>query len=355
VLRLIKIISASRIWEYMKRPLQFSISFNSGNGPISKVVKLAKMAEENNLDCVWYCQDLFQRDVWVFLTAVASQTSKIDLGTGIVTPYTTNPAELAMHAATLDEYSRGRVRLGISVGAREFLKWAGIKVVHPISGMRESISIINRLLRGERVQHDGRVFKGWTDNAYLRFTPQRKSIPIYIGAQSPKLLQLTGEIADGGLPTLFPPEYFETVYSYIKKGAARSGRDVEEVDIAGCIWFSVSKDKEKAIDALRDLVTYYGPHLSPDVIKKIGLKPEDFEPIREAYNQRDLDKARSLMTDQMANLAIHGTPDECLERIDKLTKMGLRHIRFGPPLGPDPVETIKLLGEEIIPYMKENQ
>ena len=102
-------------------------------------------------------------------------------------------------------------------------------------------------------------------------------------------------------------------------------------------------------------MTYYGPHLASEMIEKIGLKTEDFDLIREAYNRREIDKACNLMTDHMADLAIHGTPSECIERIDRLMKMGLRHIRFGPPLGPDPVETIRLLGEEIIPYLKENQ
>jgi 5,10-methylenetetrahydromethanopterin reductase len=339
----------------MSKNIQFSISFNSGNGTIEEVLKLAIMAEKHNFDCIWYCQDLFQRDAWVFLTAAACKTKKIDLGTGIVTPYTVNPAELTMHAATLDEFSNGRVRLGISVGAIEFLKWAGVNVHNPISGMRESISIVRRLLNEERVKHNGRVFKGWTDNAYLRFTPLRRSIPIYLGAQSPRLLELIGEISDGGLPLLFPPEYIEQVLKYIKKGAERARRNFMEVDIVGCLWFSLAEDREKAKDALRDLVTYYGPHLSEDMIQTVGLKREDFDSIREAYSRRDIDTARKLMTDQMAELAVYGTPDECINRINMLVKKGLNHIRFGPPLGPDPRETIRLLGDKIIPYFKENQ
>ena len=334
----------------MSNDVQFSISFNSGTGKIANVVKLAVLAEMNGLSCVWYCQDLFQRDVWVFLTAVASETSVIDLGTGIVTPYTVSPAELAMHAATLDEYSGGRFRFGISVGAVEFLKWAGINVHHPLSGMRESISIIRSLLKGERVEHEGKVFKNWTSDAYLRFTPVRDYIPIYLGAQSPRLLELTGEIADGALPLLFPPEYFERVFKHIQDGAAKIGRSVNDLDIVGCIWFSLAQDRGKAKDALRSLVTYYGPHLAEDMIQTIGLSTEDFDPIRVAYRCRDYEAARKLMTDEMANLAIYGTPSECLERIDKLIKKGLRHIRFGPPLGPDPKETIELIGREILPH-----
>jgi 5,10-methylenetetrahydromethanopterin reductase len=310
------------------------------------------MAEKQGLECVWYCQDLFQRDVWVFLTAAAANTEEIDLGTGIVTPYTVNPAELAMHAATLDEFSGGRVRLGVSVGAVEFLKWVGINVRRPLTAMRESFDILRRLFRGERVESDGKVFKGWTEDAYLRFQPFREEIPLYLGAQSTRMLELIGEIADGGLPLLFPPEYIEEVLEYIKRGAAKTRRGIEDIDVVGCLWFSVSKDPEAAKDALRDLVTFYGPHLAPEMIGKIGLSPEDFDLIRESLEERDFVRARALMTDEMADLAIHGTPDDCVERIEDLIERGLTHVRFGPPLGPDPVETIRLIGEEIIPHFR---
>ena len=333
--------------------LSFSLSLNSEHGPTVEAVKLTVLAEKAGLDCVWYCQDLFQRDVWVFLTAVASQTKRIHLGTGIVTPYSVSPAELAMHAATLDEYSGGRVRLGISVGAVEFLKWAGIHVRHPLSGMRESFNIIRRLMRGERVEHSGKVFKDWTEDAYMRFKPVRDTIPLYLGAQSKRMLELTGEIADGGLPLLFPPEYMETAFSHIDKGARKAGRTINDLDIVGCLWFSVANEREKAKDALRDLVTFYGPHLAPDMIKYIGLTTEDFDPIRDALSRRDTASARSLMRDEMANLAIYGTPEDCVERINALVKNGLKHIRFGPPLGPDPKKTITLIGEKILPHFRD--
>jgi len=338
----------------LEMALTFSLSLNSEHGPTENAVRYAVLAEKAGMDCVWYCQDLFQRDVWVFLTATAANTERIHLGTGIVTPYTVSPAELAMHAATLDEYSHGRVRLGISVGAVEFLQWAGIEARKPLSGMRESFEIIRRLLKGERVEYDGKVFKGWTRDAYMRFKPFRDSIPLYLGAQSRRMLELIGEIGDGGLPLLFPPEYFETVMGHIATGARRAGRSLEDIDVVGCIWFSVSQDPEKAKDALRDLVTFYGPHLAPDMIAKIGLTPSDFDPIKEAYAARDPEKARSLMTDEMANIAIHGTPEDCIQRLEKLVDRGLKHVRFGPPLGPDPAETIRLIGEEIVPYFREN-
>ncbi len=332
--------------------MRFSISLNSEHGPTSEAVKLAVLAEKQGLECVWYCQDLFKRDVWVFLTAVAGNTTKIHLGTGVVTPYTVSPAELTMHAATLDEYSGGRVRLGISVGAVEFLKWVGINANHPLTNMRESFEIVRKLLKGERVEYNGKEYSGWTEDAYMRFQPIRNKIPLYLGSQSRRMLELIGEIGDGGLPLLFPPEYYEEVVKRIKTGAKRTGKSIEDIDIVGCIWFSVAENREEARDALRDLVTFYGPHLAPEMISKIGLKREDFDQIRQAYNKRDYRKARSLMTDEMASLAIYGTPDDCIEQINSLIKKGLKHVRFGPPLGPDPVKTITLIGKKIIPYFE---
>jgi 5,10-methylenetetrahydromethanopterin reductase len=89
------------------------------------------------------------------------------------------------------------------------------------------------------------------------------------------------------------------------------------------------------------------------MIGKVGLVPEDFDPIREALSSRDNERAESLVTDEMAQIAVYGTPEDCVERIERLIGRGLTHVRFGPPLGPEPEETINLIGEEIIPHFKE--
>jgi 5,10-methylenetetrahydromethanopterin reductase len=90
----------------------------------------------------------------------------------------------------------------------------------------------------------------------MRFNLLRSKIPIYLGAQKKHLLELTGEIADGGLPLLFPPEYIEDVLKHISTGATRAGRTLEDLDIVGCIWFSVSQNQTAAIDALRNLISF---------------------------------------------------------------------------------------------------
>src|SRR5579862_3269047 len=100
--------------------LRFGIRLNNAFGSVQEVVELARLAEQAGFDVIWYCHDLFLRDAWVTLTAVAAATSRIQLGTCIVNPFTDDPAEIAMHAATLQEYSEGRFILGIGPGEPKF-------------------------------------------------------------------------------------------------------------------------------------------------------------------------------------------------------------------------------------------
>ncbi|MDR7519185.1 MAG: LLM class flavin-dependent oxidoreductase, partial [Armatimonadota bacterium] len=112
-------------------PLRFGLRFNSGSGTIREVVRWAQLAEDAGFDDLWYCQDLMQRDAWVALTAVASATRRIRIGTCIVNPFSASPAEIAMRAASLQEYSEGRFVLGIGPGDPPYLAWAGLAQRRP--------------------------------------------------------------------------------------------------------------------------------------------------------------------------------------------------------------------------------
>jgi 5,10-methylenetetrahydromethanopterin reductase len=181
--------------------MKFSLRINNDLSA-RDTIALAQLAEAMGFDQFWVSDDLFLRSAPVLLTAVASTTTRIHIGTCIVNPYTLHPAEMAMMAATLDEVSGGRFLLGLSSGASEFLKWVGIPAEKPLTAVIETMSVLKRLFAGERAPFDG-SFLRWSDEAYLRF-PSRP-IPLYLGALSPKMLEALGEHADGGLPLLLPP------------------------------------------------------------------------------------------------------------------------------------------------------
>ncbi|MGJ3238800.1 MAG: LLM class flavin-dependent oxidoreductase [Anaerolineae bacterium] len=332
--------------------MKFSIRINN-DLTLKEYLQLAQAAEQAGFDQFWVSHDLFLRSSMVILTAVASVTHKIEIGTCILNPYTLNPAEIAMFAATLDEYSGGRFNLGISSGAGEFMKWVGIEQPKPRTSLVESVRAIRALLNGERYPHDGH-FINWTDEAYLRFESPRQ-IPIYIGAMSPNMLRSIGADADGGLPLLFPPEHYSQVIQYIEEGAQSAGRDLSAVDVAACIWCSVADDAEVAKDALREKVAYYGHALSPTIYEALGVSQADFREIeRLVMVENDMAHAKQQVTDQMLRIGIVGTTDDLIERIEGLVALGVQHLSFGPPLGPDRLDAIRQIGTHVIPHFSQS-
>lgn len=324
--------------------MRFSIRLNN-DLPLDDYVPLARAAEEAGFDQFWVSHDLFLRSSPVILAACALATERIELGTCILNPYTLHPAEIAMAAATLDELSGGRFNLGIAAGAADFLGWVGIEQERPLATTRAAIQQINATLLGEPVA-------GWTPEAYLRFEPLRR-VPIYLGATSPRMLRLAGELADGVLPLLFPPEHLATVAPLVAEGAAAAGRSPEDVDLAACIWCSVSGDRASAEAVLKDKIAYYGHALSGYLRDRLGLTEAELGPMMEALQvERDPEKARALVTPAMLNIGVVGTPADLIERLEGLTALGARHLSFGPPLGPDPLEAVRTIGRDVIPRFR---
>ncbi|MEZ4524085.1 MAG: LLM class flavin-dependent oxidoreductase [Thermomicrobiales bacterium] len=192
--------------------MRFSIRLNN-DLPVNAYPKLAAAAEDAGFDQFWVSHDLFLRSSPVILASCAGATSTIQLGTCILNPYTMHPAEIAMTAATLQELSGGRFNLGIAAGAADFLGWVGIEQERPLAAMRRVITELRACLKGEPVD-------GWETQAFLRL-PVERDIPIYLGATSPGMLRLAGEMADGVLPLLFPPEHLTTVQPLVNEGQER--------------------------------------------------------------------------------------------------------------------------------------
>ena len=313
--------------------MKFSVRLNN-DLPVDAYVRLAQAAEAAGFDQFWVSDDLFWRSAWVILSAVAGATERIQIGTCIVNPYTMHPAEMAMAAATLDELSQGRFVLGLSSGADDFLRWVGIRAERPVTMVRETVAALRAVWRGEHVD-------GWSEEAHLRFPVRR--IPIYIGAMSPRMLRLIGEVADGGLPLLFPPEHFAEVMQHIGPSDA---------DVAACIWCSISDDRAAAERVLRDKIAYYGHALSPLILSRLGVERAEFEPIQAALHAGDADRAAALVTPAMLHIGVVGTAADLLPRLEGLVAMGAKHLSFGPPLGPDPLAAITALGQEVLPRFR---
>ncbi len=313
-------------------------------------IALARAAERHGFDQIWISNDLFLRSAPVLLTTVVQATERIEVGAGIMNPHTVHPAELAMLAATLDELSGGRFNLGLGAGAADFLGWVGIEDARPAATMREAIVAIRGWLAGGRAPA-GRFVKE-PDAAYLRFTPRRVT-PIYLGAMGPAMLRLAGELADGALPLLFPPEHWSRVRPLIDEGGRRRNAALGAIDLAACIWVSLAADDATACRALAEKIAYYGHALGPLIYERLGVSRAEFAPIERAVTvERDLDRACAMVTEGMLRIGVAGRPATLIDRLRPLVNAGVRHISFGPPLGPDPLGAVELLGREVLPALR---
>ncbi|MBL8056771.1 MAG: LLM class flavin-dependent oxidoreductase [Anaerolineales bacterium] len=332
--------------------MRFSLRLNNDLPP-AEYVALALAAEAAGFDQFWISHDLFLRSAPILLAAVAQATHRIEIGTSILNPYTVNPAELAMLAATLDELSGGRFNLGLAAGAGDFLKWVGLEQPQPLAAMRETLAAVRALLRGERSPQAGRFLR-WSEEAYLRFPPARAA-PLYLGATSPGMLRLAGEQADGALPLLFPPEHYHVARALTAEGEARRQAGLGPLDFAACLWVSLAEDPAAAQRVLARKIAYYGPALSAMLLERLGVTRAELAPIERAMMaERDVEKAADLVLARpgLLQIGLVGGPEAVIARLEPLVQAGLRNISFGPPLGPDRLAAVELLGRRVLPHFR---
>jgi 5,10-methylenetetrahydromethanopterin reductase len=290
-------------------------------------------------------------NTWALTAAAAARTSRIEVASIATNPYTTDPSEIATFLATLDLVSGGRASIGIGLHTDAMVGWTGHDAGDRVERTRAAVEIVRRLLRGETVA--GRIgpFE-WQDECFLRFTPLRPDPPVLVAAWGRDYLELSGEIGDGSLPMVTPPESAPLMVQPIIAGAERAGRDPKALAISGCAWLSVSAEPAAAAATLRPMAAYFGPYLEEEALATVGLAPADFAALRELVDAGRLDDAAAAVTDEMLRLAIVGTPADVVERIEMLAEAGVTEVNLGGPLGPDPEEAIRLVGREVIPRFR---
>jgi len=294
--------------------------------PLQEIIKIYSYAEKLGIQYGWIADYANAINPYSVLTALALNTNKMRLGTGVTNPYTRSPCITASAIATIDEASNGRAILGIGAGDETLLKSAGITRESPPTMVKESVEVIRLILKGEPVNYSGKIIKlsGFT----LMFKPKRV-VPIYIGARSPKMLQLAGEIGDGVLLDL--SHHFEVKLSLeeVKKGITKAGKKISDMVLATAALFGVSKKEEEAWNSVRWCVALIAASTNPKVLERHGISVDDAKKVKEALEKGGLSQAEPLVTEEMLEaFSISGKPEHCIERIEELIKTGLNQINL---------------------------
>lgn len=311
------------------------------NEPALKVGYLAKLAEDAGFDTIWITDHYNNRDVYSTLAILSLATSRVKLGTGVTNPYTRNVAVTASSIGSINEISGGRAILGIGPGDKATFDAMGVAWEKPLSAVRESVGALRELLAKKRVAGSG--MKG----AQLAFSPGK--IPIYIGAQGPKMLEMAGMIADGVLVNASHPDDFKYAVPLIREGAKKAGRDPDGVEIAAYTSFSADKNGEKAANEAKIVVAFIVAGSPETVLSRHGVKPEEAAAISGAIARGDFGSALGAVTEEMIKaFSVSGTPADCRARVDDLLATGVTQIVVGSPIGPNKERSIKLIGKEIL-------
>jgi F420-dependent oxidoreductase-like protein len=234
--------------------MRVGVSLRLANDNWDEVAAYAVEAERLGVDYVWSAE-AWGHDAATPIAFVAARTSRVKLGTAIMQAGTRTPALIAMTAMSLDAMSHGRFLLGLGVSGPQVIEgWHGIRFERPVQRMRETMEIVRRAVRGERVAYKGAVYElplpGGEGKALRSSATPRPNIPIYLATLSPKSLEMTGELADGWLGTSFMPEHARVFLDPLEAGAQRAGRPLSAIDLqvaAGVVAFS--DDVERLIPA----------------------------------------------------------------------------------------------------------
>ncbi len=226
---------------------------------------IVREAEAAGFDSVW-AAEAYGSDTATVLAWLGANTERIKLGSAIFQMPARTPAMTAMTAATIDNISGGRMLLGIgSSGPQVAEGWHGQPFARQLQRTREYVAILRMALARERVEFDGDIYTlplpdGPGKALKLTISPVQDRIPIYIAAIGPKNTQLTGEIADGWLPTFFSPEHVGEFRNLLEEGAARAADDKaidDSFDIAPNVNVSVDDDIDRAHDSMRPVLALY--------------------------------------------------------------------------------------------------
>lgn len=304
--------------------------------PLQKMIHLAKVSEETGYSHIWVGDShLIWREAYVNMAAMALNTTKVKLGTGVTNPLTRHPSVVGSAYATLEEYAPGRMIVGIGLGDSS-VETMGMKPAK-LSYFETTIGQLRDLLDGKKVQLE-------TGKIHVLHPCQRK-VPIYIAASGPKMLELCGRIADGVIVLVgVADEYIEHAKEKIAAGAKLAGRKLTDIQLVLWVPCAVSENTS-AKDAVKAHVARVVAHPLPYVLDPNEQKV--LAEIRKTYDyyhhmDQQANHAEVIPDWLVDKFAIAGTVDECRRQIERIKKTGIQQIAIIPysPPGGSREETI---------------
>jgi 5,10-methylenetetrahydromethanopterin reductase len=354
-----------------------SVPFNVGvlqlsMEPVHETVAMAKACEAAGFDTFWIAEaypwwrkhGFEARSSTAILAVIAAETRRIQLGWGIISPYTRHPVQIAMEARVMQELAADRFLLGLGA-SKIFMKEIGEgegEKVGPATVMKESIDVVKGVLGGKAFQYKGKVFVADVPPLKSDAHSPRSVPPIYVAGTGPVLQKNSGVYGDGLLTaSITTPAFVRYARRNMEEGAKKAAKDPSRLVLGSVIVGSIGRDSKQGKEGAREQAAMYLANKVQNIggsadalLECAGLTFDELKPIAEAMERGGRKPAAQAVTDEILRKVcpIAGTPEECIERIEEYREAGCTHIML-EIWGEDRTGQAKLFGEAVLPRLKK--
>ncbi|AHG03977.1 oxidoreductase [Halobacterium sp. DL1] len=304
---------------------------------LDDVLDIGVRAEELGYDRAWF-PETWGRDAATTLAALADRTEDIGIGTSIVNTYSRSPALVGQTAATLDEHSDGRFRLGLGPSGPAVIEgWHGESFERPLRRTREYVEVVRQVLSGEQVDYDGDLVQ--TRGFRLRQDAPEPAPEIDVTGMGPKAVELAGRFADGWHALMFTREGFAERLGDLRTGAELGDRDPEDVRTTFVLPCCALPDADAARNLARQHLAFYVGGMGDfyrNALARQGYEKQAHA-IHDAWQEGEHKRAVGTVSDDLLDaLAAVGTPEEVKERYDEFADIdGLDAVAVSFPRAAD--------------------
>jgi len=294
--------------------------------PGTSIVDVAKAAEDAGFDAIWKGESN-SADPMVCLSAMATHTRSIKLGTGIYHIFGRSPVTLGIQLATLNDLSAGRVLLGLGVSNKTIAGWHGDVFDRPVRRLREYADIVRQVARGERVEYEGEIYR--TTPFKLSWRPAHPDVRIFFAGLGEQMTRLAGRYADGILVNMADPPMIREIVGRVRQGASDAGRDPAALEYVVKVRICLNPDRELARSKFKQVLAFYNiaDHYR-DLIANMGFA-EESAAIRAEYQRAGFRAAQAAVPDTLIDAlpTIAATSaEEAMERLQPYLEAGVTRL-----------------------------
>jgi len=307
---------------------------------VDTLVEFSQLAEAQGYDRVWL-PETWGRDAVTVLTTIAERTDEVGIGTSVANVYSRSPALLGQTAATLQEVSDGRFRLGLGPSGPALVAgWHGVDYDRPLRRTREYIDIVRQVLSGERLEYDGDIFQ--LSGFRLRCDPPETPPKIDAAGMGPKSVELAGRFADGWHALMLTQDGLRDRLDDLRRGAELGNRDPDDVRVTLSLPCMALDDRERARRLISSHISFY--LASMGTFYRKALARQGYEQIANKvaseWANGNKKEATDIVDEELVDaLGVAGTPSECRERYATWEEIeGLDAVSVSFPRNAEPAE-----------------